>query len=59
MTPTTKPDALMEVYGYLIDRVSDLAGGPVPRKAARAWLCAMATAVAVSSVVIIIRLAAR
>ena len=48
MTPTPKPDALMEVYGYLIDRVSDLAGGPVPRKAARAWLCAMATAVAVT-----------
>ena len=59
MSPTPKPDALRGVCEYLIDRVSDLAGGPVPRKAAKAWLCAMATAVAVSSVVIILRLAAR
>jgi hypothetical protein len=56
MTPMPKPDALMEVYEYLIDRVSDLAGGPVARKAAKTWLCLMTAMVAVSGAVIIIRL---
>jgi hypothetical protein len=59
MAPMRKPDALMTVCEYLIDRVSDLASSPVPRKAAKAWLCMMAAAVAVSGVVIIVRLGAR
>lgn len=52
-------DALTEAYEYLLDRVTDLAGGPVPRKAATTWLCVMAAAVAVSGAVIIIRLTIR
>jgi hypothetical protein len=54
-----KPDALTEAYEYLVDRVTDLAGGPVPRKAAATWLCVMAAAVAVSGAVIILRLSVR
>lgn len=45
-----------EIREYLVERVSDLAGRPVPRKAALAWLGAMAALIAISGVVIIIRL---
>jgi hypothetical protein len=46
----------MEIREYLAERVSDLAGRPVPRQAAMAWLETMAALIAVSSVVIIVRL---
>lgn len=59
MTPMPKPDSFVGVYEYLIERVSDLAGSPVPRKAAKTWLCVMAAVVAVSGAVIIIRLTLR
>jgi hypothetical protein len=41
---------------YLIERVSDLAGRPVPRKSALAWLEVMAGLITVSVAVVIIRL---
>jgi hypothetical protein len=59
MTRIPKPDTLTEAYEYLIDRVTDIAGGPVPRKAATTWLYVMAVAVAVSGVVIVVRLTVR
>jgi len=51
-----RPGNRLQVGEYLIERVSDLAGRPVPRKAAVAWLGTMAALIAVSSVVIVIRL---
>lgn len=49
----------MEIREYLIDRVSDLAGRPVRRKAAVAWLEVMAGLITVSVVVVIVRFTVR
>jgi len=56
MTQMPRAGNHIEIREYLAERVSDLAGCPVPRKAAVAWLGAMVVLVAVSSVAIIIRL---
>jgi hypothetical protein len=45
-----------QIREYLIDRVSDLAGRPVPRKAAMAWLETMAALIAAGILAIIVRL---
>lgn len=51
-----RPSSQMHISDYVIERVSGLAGRPVPRKAALAWAEVMVGLVAVSVVAIIIRL---
>lgn len=52
----TRPGSYLQVSDYLIDRVSDLAGRPVARNKAVAWLEVMAGLVAVGIVVVAVRL---
>jgi hypothetical protein len=59
MTRVPRVGNRTEIREYLIERVSDLAGHSVPRKAAVAWLEAMTALIAVSSIVIIIRLSVK
>jgi hypothetical protein len=56
MTQMTRPGNRTQVSEYLIERVSDLAGRPVPRKTAVTWLEVMAGLITVGIVVVIVRL---
>lgn len=56
MTQMPRPGNHTRVSEYLIDRVSDLAGHPVPRKIAVAWLEVMAGLITVGIVVVVVRL---
>lgn len=56
MTQMPRPGNRIQVSEYLIERVSDLAGRPVSRKTALAWLEVMAGLITVGMVVVIVRL---
>lgn len=54
-----RPGNHIHIGEYLIERVSDIAGRPVPRKRAIAWLEVMASLIAIGIVVVVVRLTIR